>query len=647
MIFLLNTRFQIAAILFFTIIVYDFFKNLKLPLLSNKVFSAMLFFTGLYLILDITGVYTRLNMDTVSPLLLRTIHQLFISTTIIILMLLYLYVQILANNHKKLSKKRLLFTFAPLILMITFVFFGPLDYHVDSTSTYTTGPVSIITYFSVVFYISLTVIRIVTAGNTIHHERKISLITGTMIWVIASIVQFFNRDILISSMAVALMTLFIYLSFENPKEHFDVETRTLNKRAFHLMLNDQYDAKKNILLVSVVIDDLLQIQSTIGHSNVNQLLEVIANKMQTIFSTYVFHSRSNVLSVILHQPQNLVEIRLLEMEAYLDQMFNVGQFSVLPRFHIDIINTEVVKESCDEVYELMNYMTAHHQAIRGKKVYLLDDEIIAQKQRYTTIDKLLHHAIEHDGFTVVYQPIFDVHKKGFRSAEALVRLTDNQTIGFISPEEFIVIAERKGLIMDLGRIVFEKVCTFASKNKLYEGEFDYIEVNLSGIQCVHPDLPRQLESIMKEHHIPPAFLNLEITETASVESGEMLDRNMVDLRNLGCSFSMDDFGTGYSNLSKMSEVVYDLVKIDKSLIWPCFTNDNNQKSLAILKNMINMLLELNVKIVAEGIETKEMCDFLEEQNITYLQGYYFSKPISEDAFLEFLKNHPLQEETAS
>ena len=138
---------------------------------------------------------------------------------------------------------------------------------------------------------------------------------------------------------------------------------------------------------------------------------------------------------------------------------------------------------------------------------------------------------------------------------------------------------------------------------------DYIEVNLSGIQCVHPDLPRQLEAIMKEHQIPPAFLNLEITETASVESGEMLDRNMVDLRNLGCSFSMDDFGTGYSNLSKMSEVVYDLVKIDKSLIWPCFT-ENNVKSLAILKNMINMLLELNVKIVAEGIETKAMQDFL-------------------------------------
>jgi EAL domain-containing protein (putative c-di-GMP-specific phosphodiesterase class I) len=241
--------------------------------------------------------------------------------------------------------------------------------------------------------------------------------------------------------------------------------------------------------------------------------------------------------------------------------------------------------------------------------------------------------------TVVYQPIYDVAKKCFRSAEALVRLTDTQTIGFISPEEFIIIAERIGLIMDLGRIVFEKVCAFSATHQLYNEALDYIEVNLSGIQCVHPDLPRQLEAIMKQYDIPPAFLNLEITETASVESGEMLDRNMIDLRKLGCSFSMDDFGTGYSNLSKMSEVVYDLVKIDKSLIWPCFT-ENNEKSLAILKNMINMLLELNVKIVAEGIETKEMQDFLVAQNITYLQGYFFSRPIPEEEFLHFLDCQP-------
>ncbi|MDK2904884.1 MAG: c-di-GMP phosphodiesterase [Eubacteriaceae bacterium] len=495
------------------------------------------------------------------------------------------------------------------------------------------------TYFAVFFYIALTIIRVLTSGDAIRRERKFAIVTGTMIWVIAAIVQFFNNEILLFAMAVTLMILFIYLSFENPKEHFDEDTGTLNKRTFHLMLNDQYDSNKPLPVVSVVMDDLLPIQSVIGHDNVNRLLEQVANQMQLLFSNFVYHSRNNVLSLLLHEPLDEIDLKLSQLETYLDQTFKVAQYSFVAKFHIDIIKTKTVKESCDEIYELMNYITAHHQSINGQKIYLLNEAIISQKQRHLTIERMLHDAINHDGLTVVYQPIYDVAKKCFRSAEALVRLTDTQTIGFISPEEFIIIAERKGLIMDLGRIVFEKVCAFSATHQLYNEALDYIEVNLSGIQCVHPDLPRQLETIMKRYDIPPAFLNLEITETASVESGEMLDRNMIDLRKLGCSFSMDDFGTGYSNLSKMSEVVYDLVKIDKSLIWPCFT-ENNEKSLAILKNMINMLLELNVKIVAEGIETKEMQDFLVAQNITYLQGYFFSRPIPEEEFLHFLDCQP-------
>lgn len=224
--------------------------------------------------------------------------------------------------------------------------------------------------------------------------------------------------------------------------------------------------------------------------------------------------------------------------------------------------------------------------------------------------------------------------------EALVRLKDTETVGFVSPEIFIPIAEKKGMIMDIGKIVFEKVCHFFREHNLGKMGIDYIEVNLSSIQCVHPELPSQLKNIMEQYEINPRYMNLEITETASVESGEMLQKNMFYLREMGCSFSMDDFGTGYSNLSQMAEVIYDLVKIDKSLIWPCFDNKNS-KSSAILKNVIHMLLELNVNIVAEGVETREMADYLIAQGVTYLQGFYFSKPLPENELVLFLKENQM------
>ena len=147
--------------------------------------------------------------------------------------------------------------------------------------------------------------------------------------------------------------------------------------------------KNPILIVSVVMDDLLRIQSTIGHANINRLLEEVAKQMQTIFASFVFHSRSNVLSLLLHEDMEALASKLTEMEIYLDQMFTIAGYSIFPSFHIDIISTETVKESCDEVYELMNYMNAHHQSIKGQKVYLLNEEIIAQKHRYTTIERIL------------------------------------------------------------------------------------------------------------------------------------------------------------------------------------------------------------------------------------------------------------------
>lgn len=222
----------------------------------------------------------------------------------------------------------------------------------------------------------------------------------------------------------------------------------------------------------------------------------------------------------------------------------------------------------------------------------------------------------------------------FRSAEALVRMKNTGDLGFISPEEFIPIAEEKGLIMDIGDITLRLVADFAKRRTLTD-KLEYIEVNLSGIQACAPELEGRLTKILAEYDIPPAFINLEITETAALDSGEAFDTNVSALRESGFSFSMDDFGTGYSNLSQMNQMRYDLVKMDKSIIWDAF-GKGNEKSERLLASVIRLLKAINVKIVAEGVETKEMTDYLTERGVDYLQGYYFSKPVNEDKFLEVI-----------
>ncbi|WP_186855133.1 EAL domain-containing protein [Acetobacterium paludosum] len=666
---ILDTRIQIVTICFFIIVYSDHIRNKKLPLLSNYFFSMMLFFTAGNLFFDLVKVYTIIYMDVVSPLINRLCNQLFYATLIMIVAFLFWYVEILGHNQKRMEWKKLTFSLLLLLFPMYMIVFGELNYYIEDNHVYAYGSMTDAFSLTVLIYGIMIIIDTFLYKDTIGKDNRFAIRLGVMVLIGGVVVQFFNHGLLTLGVTITLMILFIYLSLENPKEYVDEDTGTFNKRAFHLMMEEKKEADRSLILVSVVVDDLNKIQTMVGHDRTNHVLKIIGDQMNEVFqleehfhgkmmkqvyefsmqhkrkkirNTFLssaYHTRSNVMTFLVEQPLESIQDQLNQLSMFIKEPITCSQYTIAIKAHIDVILTDVYKEqsSCDEVYEMMNYMANHNEARSDTNVHFLDEEIISQKMRYTTIENILRDAIANQGFDMVYQPIYHSKTGDFLSAEALVRLTDTTTVGFVSPEEFIPIAEKKGMIMELGQIVFEKVCAFARKKCLQEIGIEYIEVNLSGIQCMHPDLPSQLQKIMQKYEITPGFINLEITETAFVESGEMLQVNMHELRDMGCSFSMDDFGTGYSNLSRMAEVTYDLVKLDKSLIWPCFSEESG-KANAILESVIRLLHQLNVKIVAEGVETEEMAIYLNEHGVTCLQGYYYSKPIGEEAYYNFLLN---------
>ncbi len=639
--FLYHMRFQIAAALFYIIILYDYLKSKKLPLKSTKCFTFMLVVTGINLCFDMLTVYTIFHIGTVPPILNRLCHQIFIGTLLLIMALLYLYVEILANGQRWISLTRHILTMLPFVVTAGIIIFGELYYKVTPEYAYSYGPMAIALYLSIVFYIGFIIVDTFIYRKIIGREKCISIRIGIMIWVIAALVQYLVPSLLLSGLAVVLMLLFIYLSFENPKEYMDETIGTLNNRAFHLMLAQKREAGKPLLVISVIIEDFDRMQALIGHEHINQLLAKVAETMNKVFQTGVYHYRNNAVTVIVHKSRAEIEYQIHTIRKFMKESPSIGQYGLAMKSHIDIVDADYCKCSCDELYEIMNYMAEQTTAAPGEWVHELNDALMERKSRFTTIEKILHRAIEEDGFYMVYQPIYHVKDGTYHSAEALVRLKDNSTVGYISPEEFIRIAEKKGMMKELGNIVFDKVCRFFKENTLQRMGIEFIDVNLSGFQFMYPDLHEQFREITMGHNVSPGFFNLEITETAAVETGTMFQQNMSLLRGMGFSFSMDDFGTGYSNLSKMADIVYDLVKLDKSLLWPCFL-EKSSKSQVILENVIQMLSKLDVKIVAEGVETREMADYLMGQGVNYLQGFYYARPLKEEDFLQFLyKNNNL------
>lgn len=252
----------------------------------------------------------------------------------------------------------------------------------------------------------------------------------------------------------------------------------------------------------------------------------------------------------------------------------------------------------------------------------------------TEIDKIISKALAERRFQMYYQPIYSTKQKRFLSAEALIRLED-EVYGFISPELFITVAEKNGMIIEIGDFVLDEVCSFMARCKKDGLPIDYIELNLSMKQCMQTDLKEKVLYYINKYHLRPDQINLEITETAAGEEQDIVEENIRELSKEGIYFSLDDYGTGYSNLSRIMELPFHIIKLDKSLA----DRVNNSRIKVLLKTTIQMMHEIGIEIVAEGVETEETLQHFIEMGCDFIQGYYFSRPLPEQEFVNFIKKN--------
>ena len=635
----ISFKCQVLALCIVGMLIIDFFRSKKLPLRSTLAFGCFLLVGAFNLLADIASYFTLLNYRMVPGWLNRVIHILFIGSIEMLTVCLFLYVFYLYGAQKRFSRKQIALATIPFVVAAIGSSVTPIEYIVDEHGAYSTGTMVFIMYGSIFTYITLTCILLFRKNKEHFHDDiaedykkgRITIAIGLGIWLVIAIIQFITKYWLISSIGNSLMLLYIYLNFENPKRFADEETDTLNRQAFHIMVPEMLARKKTFWLVSYTVDDNEQIAKSMGYDQLKVILRNAADRLKTaVPKSRFFHSRSNTLSMFISDREQLEALLKRAENTTFEVPCGSGTFR--PQYHISVMECPKYGSTPDDIYDTLDYFLSLHQHHENGKVFWLDDDTIKDKNYRKQVLALLTKAVQQKAFNVVYQPIWSAPDGRFSSAEALVRLQDCGELGFISPEVFIPLAEQQGLIDEIGSIVFEKVCSFAAENKLWEKGVSYIEVNLSGMQSVDPALPAQLSSVMQKYGIDPKFINLEITETASIDGGELLDANMKRLRSLGCHFSMDDFGTGYSNLSQMAKVHFELIKLDKSLIWPAF-GESPDEPLVILNSCIEMILRLGAHIVAEGVETREQAEFLIERGVAHLQGYYYSKPIPGADFL--------------
>ena len=249
--------------------------------------------------------------------------------------------------------------------------------------------------------------------------------------------------------------------------------------------------------------------------------------------------------------------------------------------------------------------------------------------------KNLRNALSNNEFLLNYQPQYDIKQKKIIGLEALLRW-NNPELGAVPPLKFIKIAEETGFIVPIGRWVIMSACKFLKDLHLKGYKRLQMAVNVSIIQLLQEGFVDFVMQTLKEYELEPDYLELEITESALIESYEVVSSVLKTLKENGVGIALDDFGKGYSSLSYLRDLPITTLKIDKS-----FTDGItlDKKTRTLFMSVVTMGKEIGLNIIIEGVEYKEQLEYLIDNNCDRLQGYVFSKPLSENDIEELLFLH--------
>jgi diguanylate cyclase (GGDEF)-like protein/PAS domain S-box-containing protein len=284
---------------------------------------------------------------------------------------------------------------------------------------------------------------------------------------------------------------------------------------------------------------------------------------------------------------------------------------------------------------LKNANTALHRAKeQGRNTYqLYTPAMNATALERLALESRLYRALEREEFVIYYQPQINIHTGGVVGVEALVRWR-HPKLGLILPGKFIPLAEETGFIIPLGEWVLLTAC---AQNKAWQDAGLpplRMAVNLSISHFKREDLTKMLAQVLEKTGLHPNYLELELTESIGMENVERAITKLQELKALGVKLSIDDFGTGYSSLSYLKRFPIDTLKIDQSFVQHIPTNPNDA---AITTAIIAMAHSLNLKVIAEGVETEEQLTFLRPYRCDEMQGFLFSKPMPAEEFIQFFR----------
>jgi diguanylate cyclase (GGDEF)-like protein len=423
--------------------------------------------------------------------------------------------------------------------------------------------------------------------------------------------------------------------------YFDTLTELPNRKMIinrlELLMNLPLQNRMKFAVAFIDLDNFKRINDSLGHHFGDTLLQAVVSRLRTVVRADDMLGRlgGDEIALIIQHPlkdeelfeyaENLRTVLLkpsTNAGAELDVSASLG-ISTYPQ---DGENSEELLKCAD---------TAMYKAKdSGKNAFQffcreMKDEIL----RKIAFEKLLQTAISNNEIYLVFQPQFNSFTKQLRGFEALVRWNSPE-LGPIGPDKFIPAAEEMGYIITLGEWILKSACELF-KQFLNENKADVIlSVNISAVQIMEPSFADRVKRVLKETGFDGKHLEFEVTESVFITSMDYVVKVLDDLKRMGIHIALDDFGTGYSSLNYIQQLPIDILKIDKSFI-DSINHEEDKKQ--IVGNIISLVHQLGISVVAEGVENKIQMDYLLDHDCDYLQGFLLGKPLCEIELNNFIQ----------
>ena len=628
--------YDLSALVLYLLIILIFFRKKDVYRVQNRYFVIMIFVEIFSVIGDVAGTTMTANPE-IFPLWAGSIfHVVYLFFHASIMPVFTCYLILACNIQRKLSPVKYTVIFVPWIVVTLMILSNPIHHRIfyyNEMSEYTRGPWMLYMYATAVYYMLLNIFLLTKYRKSLSTDKFTSVLIFIVASIIATVVQMFYKYLLIELFAEAIAGLWILFTIENDDEVISPQNKIYNRKAFMAAVNTPLESNNDFRVMLVKLTNISYYTNLLGYSFVQKVTCNIADFLsRTAGFTNVFDLENGTFAIIVDDKAKKKEdgssVEDAICQAFLSNWF-FEDTELDFNTQLSIIN---IPQDVDNIEDLMTIADLT-KVKTGSKVTIVQNDFLQQVKRQAEVENAIITAIHKNNFKVYFQPIWDSKENRIHSAEALVRLFDDD-LGEISPAEFVPIAEKNGAIGSIGEFVFTETCRFYKENDLKSLGIDFIEVNMSTAQLVHKDLASRLDSIMKRYGLESHTINLEITESSAIDTPDAFLKTIKELRSLDFNLSLDDYGTGYSNISYIFNMDFAIIKIDKSVLWEAEKNDTAR---IILENTVHMIKEMNLRIVVEGVETEKQKDLVVSLGCDYLQGYLFCKPVPETQFISYVK----------